>query len=173
RRAAGHGALLGIREPFLHRVADAVIAAMAGAYPELAERRAFVRDRIEREEGRFLETLSKGLALLEEEVATLRRTGASLLPGAGVFRLYDTFGFPVDLTEDVLRSHGLGVDQAGFESAMRAQRERARAAWKGSGETGVQAAHARLASGLSAPFPGHEPLRFVSTGRAPVAAAQP
>src|SRR5262245_47758472 len=173
RRAARHGALLGMQEPFLHRVADAVIDAMAGAYPELAERRAFVCDRIEREEGRFLETLAKGLALLEEEVATLRRTGASLLPGAGVFRLYDTFGFPVDLTEDVLRSHGLGVDQAGFESAMRAQRERARAAWKGSGETGVQAAHARLASELSTSFHGYETLRFVSTVRALLVEGEP
>src|SRR5262245_28626688 len=166
RRAARHGALLGMQEPFLHRVADAVIDAMSGAYPELAERRAFVRERILREEGRFLETLSKGLALLEQEIAALRGSGATLLPGDAVFRLYDTFGFPVDLTEDVLRGQGLGVDHAGFEAAMLGQRERARAAWKGSGETGIAAAHARLAAELATSFHGYETLRFTSTVRA-------
>ena len=166
RRAARHGAMLGMGKPFLHRVADAVIDTMAGAYPELAERRAFIVDRIEREEGRFLETLSKGLTLLEEEVATLRRAGGAVLPGAAVFRLYDTFGFPLDLTEDVLRGQGLGVDHAGFESAMQAQRERARAAWKGSGETGIEAVHARLAAELATSFHGYETLRFSSSVRA-------
>ncbi len=166
RRAARHGALLGIEKPFLHRVADAVIDAMAGAYPELSERRAFITGRIEREEGRFLETLSKGLALLEEEVAKLRREGGTRLPGAAAFRLYDTFGFPVDLTEDVLRGHGLSVDQDGFASAMGAQRERARAAWKGSGEARVGDVHARLAAELSTAFHGYETLRFASTVRA-------
>ena len=144
RRAARHGALLGIEKPFLHRVADAVIDEMGGAYPELSERRAFITDRIEREEGRFLETLAKGLTLLEEEIARMRGEGATRLPGAAVFRLYDTFGFPVDLTEDVLRGHGLGVDHAGFEAAMQVQRERARAAWKGSGQTRIGEVHGRL-----------------------------
>jgi alanyl-tRNA synthetase len=166
RRAARHGALLGTLKPFLHRVADAVIDAMAGAYPELAERRAFVTGRIEREEERFLETLAKGLLLLEEEIAAVRRRGGSALPGEAVFRLYDTYGFPVDLTEDVLRGHGLAIDQAGFASAMAAQRERARAAWKGSGETRVDEVQARLAQELSTSFHGYETLRFASTVRA-------
>jgi alanyl-tRNA synthetase len=173
RRAARHGALLGIEKPFLHRVADAVIDAMSGAYPELSERRAFITGRIRREEERFLETLAKGLALLEDEVAAVRRAGARELPGAAVFRLYDTFGFPVDLTEDVLRGHGLGVDHAGFESAMAAQRERARAAWKGSGEARVGEVHARLAAELSTSFHGYETLRFDSTVRALVVGGEP
>jgi alanyl-tRNA synthetase len=173
RRAARHGALLGIEKPFLHRVADAVIDAMAGAYPELSERRAFVTGRIEREEERFLETLAKGLTLLEEEIAAVRRSGARELPGAAVFRLYDTFGFPVDLTEDVLRGHGLGVDHAGFASAMAAQRERARAAWKGSGETRVDEVHARLAGELATSFHGYDTLRFASTVRALLVGGEP
>jgi alanyl-tRNA synthetase len=173
RRAARHGALLGIEKPFLHRVADAVIDEMGDAYPELSERRAFITDRIEREEGRFLETLAKGLTLLEEEIARIRGEGATSLPGAAVFRLYDTFGFPVDLTEDVLRGHGLGVDQAGFESAMQVQRERARAAWKGSGQTRIGEVHGRLATELSTSFHGYETLRFASTVRALLVDGEP
>ncbi len=173
RRAARHGAMLGIEKPFLHRVADAVIDEMAAAYPELSERRAFITDRIEREEGRFLETLSKGLLLLEEEIARLRREGGTSLPGAAAFRLYDTFGFPVDLTEDVLRGHRLGVDHAGFEAAMEAQRERARAAWKGSGETRIEEVYGRLANELATSFHGYEALRFASTVRALLVDGQP
>ncbi len=173
RRAARHGALLGIEKPFLHRVADAVIDEMGGAYPELSERRAFITDRIEREEGRFLETLAKGLTLLEEEIARMRGEGATRLPGAAVFRLYDTFGFPVDLTEDVLRGHGLGVDHAGFEAAMQVQRERARAAWKGSGQTRIGEVHGRLANELSTSFHGYETLRFTSTVRALLVDGEP
>jgi len=137
RRAARHGVLLGVEKPFLHHVADAAIEEMSGAYPELADRREYITDRIQREEARFLETLSKGLALLEEDVAELASRGEETLSGEAVFRLYDTYGFPVDLTADILRGHGLGLDQAGFDAAMRVQRERARAAWKGSGDAKV------------------------------------
>jgi alanyl-tRNA synthetase len=173
RRAARHGALLGLEKPFLHHVADAVVDAMSSAYPELHERRAYIVDRIEREEGRFLETLANGLSLLEDEIARLRQQGGTALPGAAAFRLYDTFGFPVDLTEDVLRGHGLGVDQAGFETAMEAQRERARAAWKGSGETRVGEVHARLAAELATSFHGYETLHFTSTVRALIVGGAP
>jgi len=173
RRAARHGALLGLEKPFLHHVADAVVDAMSSAYPELHERRAYIVDRIEREEGRFLETLANGLSLLEDEIARLRQQGGTALPGAAAFRLYDTFGFPVDLTEDVLREHGLGVDQAGFQTAMEAQRERARAAWKGSGETRVGEVHARLAAELATSFHGYETLSFTSTVRALIVGGAP
>jgi alanyl-tRNA synthetase len=166
RRAARHGWLLGVEEPFLHRVAETVVEEMAGAYPELAERRAYIGSRIEREEGRFLETLAKGMALLEEEIASLRARGESRLPGPMVFKLYDTFGFPVDLTEDILRGRGLGLDQAGFESAMGEQRERARAAWKGSGQERVGELVARLAADLHTAFEGYERLSLSSTVRA-------
>ena len=137
RRAARHGVLLGLERPFLFAVADAVIDEMAEAYPALRERRDYVTDRIRREEERFLETLSKGLALLEEEVRKAQAAGLRMLPGDVVFKLYDTFGFPVDLTEDILSGKQLGFDHPGFEAAMNEQRGRARAAWKGSGAEAV------------------------------------
>jgi alanyl-tRNA synthetase len=158
--------LLGVEEPFLFRVVDAVIDEMASAYPELADRRAYIGDRVQREEARFLETLSKGLALLEREIELLARRGERILPGEEVFRLYDTFGFPVDLTEDILRGHDLGLDQDGFEAAMREQRARARAAWKGSGDAGIDETHTRLAADLSTVFSGHGELSLTSAIRA-------
>jgi alanyl-tRNA synthetase len=166
RRAARHGVLLGVEEPFLFRVADAVIDTMAGAYPELSERRAFITDRIQREESRFLETLSKGLALLEDEIAAVASRAEKTLPGEVVFRLYDTYGFPADLTEDILSSHGLALDQPGFDAAMAAQRARARAAWKGSGDARVSEVYARQASDLRTEFRGHDRLTLSSPIRA-------
>jgi alanyl-tRNA synthetase len=166
RRAARHGVLLGIEKPFLHQVADAVIEEMSGAYPELVERRDYITDRIQREETRFLETLSKGLALLEEHVAELATQGEKTLSGDTVFRLYDTFGFPVDLTSDILRGHGLKLDQAGFDAAMQVQRERARAAWKGSGDAKVGEVYVRIAKDLSTTFLGYDKLRVDSEIRA-------
>ncbi|MEE9607538.1 MAG: alanine--tRNA ligase [Myxococcota bacterium] len=166
RRAARHGVLLGVERPFLFQVADAVIDEMSGAYPELDERRAYITDRIQREEGRFLETLSKGLALLESEIEALRGRGEEVLSGETLFRLYDTFGFPVDLTADILSGHGLGLDQAGFDVAMRAQRERARAAWKGSGDARVDETTSRLASQLRTTFRGYLETELASTIRA-------
>jgi alanyl-tRNA synthetase len=165
RRAARHGVLLGVEKPFLHQVADAVVEEMSGAYPELAERRDYIVDRIQREETRFLETLSKGLALLEEHVAELVSRGEKTLSGDAVFRLYDTFGFPVDLTADILRGHGLALDQAGFDAAMQVQRKRARAAWKGSGDAKVGEVHARIAKDLSTTFLGYDKLRVDSAIR--------
>ena len=134
RRAARHGVMLGVEEPFLYQVADAVVDEMVPAYPELAERRAFICDRIRREEERVLQTLSNGLQVLEEEIQRIAGSGKHELPGEIVFRLYDTFGFPVDLTADILLGHDLALDQPGFDRAMAAQRARARAAWKGSGD---------------------------------------
>ena len=166
RRAARHGVLLGLEQPFLYQVADAVIDEMAPAYPELAERRAYISDRIRREEERFLETLTVGLALLEDEIAALEERGERTLPGAVVFKLYDTYGFPVDLTEDILRGRGLGCDQAAFETEMDQQRARARAAWKGSGETAAGAVYAELASEWETGFVGYDALEASSTVRA-------
>ncbi|MFQ5418311.1 MAG: alanine--tRNA ligase, partial [Myxococcota bacterium] len=166
RRAARHGVLLGVENPFLFRVADAVIDEMSGAYPELAERRDYITSRIEREEARFLETLSNGLTLLEGQIADLKREGAKSLSGDAVFMLYDTFGFPVDLTSDILRGHGIGLDRKGFDAAMQVQRERARAAWKGSGDAAVDAVYARIAVDLSTSFVGYEQPRVETTVRA-------
>jgi alanyl-tRNA synthetase len=166
RRAARHGWLLGLDRPFLHRVADRVIDEMSPAYPELSERRAFITDRIEREEGRFLETLSKGMGLLDDEIARMRDAGETTLAGETVFKLYDTFGFPVDLTADILVGHELSLDQTGFDTAMQAQRERARAAWKGSGDEKIGEIYGRMASDLSTGFVGYDTLDVSSPIRA-------
>jgi alanyl-tRNA synthetase len=166
RRAARHGVLLGVERPFLHEVSHAVIDAMSGTYPDLAERRAFITDRIEREEQRFLETLTRGLALLEDEIAKQKQRGSSELPGELVFRLYDTFGFPQDLTADILRGHGMRLDQRGFDVAMEAQKSRARAAWKGSGDERVAEVYGRLAADLRSAFRGYDALETGSTIRA-------
>jgi alanyl-tRNA synthetase len=162
RRASRHGVLLGVERPFLFAVADAVIDEMGDAYPALVERRAWITDRVRREEERFLETLSKGLALLEEEVRKAREAGLHVLPGDVVFKLYDTFGFPVDLTEDILLGHELGFDHAGFETAMNEQRERARAAWKGSGAAAVGPIYSQLAADFETRFLGYDQLAVES-----------
>jgi len=162
RRASRHGVLLGMERPFLHSVADAVIDEMGETYPELVERRAYVLDRIRRDEERFLETLSKGLALLESEIGELRARAQTVLPGATVFKLYDTFGFPVDLTADILRGHAMTLDQAGFDSSMHAQRSRARAAWKGSGDAAVAEVYGRIAADVETQFRGYETLELSS-----------
>jgi alanyl-tRNA synthetase len=159
RRAARHGVLLGVEKPFLFQVSDAVIDEMSGAYPELNDRRSYITDRIEREESRFLETLSKGLVLLEEHVAELASRGEKTLAGDAVFRLYDTFGFPVDLTADILRGHGIELDQAGFDASMKVQRERARAAWKGSGDVKADEVYNRIAKDVATTFTGYEQRR--------------
>jgi alanyl-tRNA synthetase len=156
RRAARHGVLLGVERPFLYGVADAVIDEMGEAYPDLVERRAYITDRIAREEERFLETLSKGLALLEDEIRDVKEKRGSTLSGEVAFKLYDTFGFPLDLTEDILRGQGLAIDQAAFDASMDEQRGRARAAWKGSGEKAVGEVYGRLASVHTSRFLGYD-----------------
>ena len=166
RRAARHGVLLGVERPFLCEVADVVVDEMSGAYPDLADRRVFITDRIRHEEERFLETLTNGLGLLEEEIATRKALGESRLPGEVVFKLYDTFGFPVDLTEDILRGHGLTHDQRAFDSAMEEQRTRARAAWKGSGDAKIDEVYGQLASEFNSEFCGYEVLCAESNIRA-------
>jgi alanyl-tRNA synthetase len=166
RRAARHGVLLGVERPFLFSIGDAVIDEMASAYPELRERRAFITSRIQREEERFLETLSKGLARLEEYIAELESSGAKVLPGEAVFKLYDTFGFPVDLTADILSGRNLKIDEAGFDTAMAGQRERARAAWKGSGDERTAEIYGRIASDIRTRFSGYSELTGTSTIRA-------
>ncbi|NNL66065.1 MAG: alanine--tRNA ligase, partial [Myxococcales bacterium] len=173
RRGSRHGWLLGVERPFLHHVADTVIDEMQGAFPELAERRAFITDRIEREEQRFLETLAKGMNLLDGEVERLRASGSQTLPGETVFKLYDTFGFPVDLTADILAGHGLALDQSGFDGAMEAQRTRARAAWKGSGQVGVDEIYGRIAADLSTAFLGYDTLEVTSRVRTLLVGGEP
>lgn len=139
RRAARHGRLIGLEQPFLHEVAKTVAAVMGDAYPELRAEEQRIREVIRAEEERFGETLEKGLVLLEDATAKLKAENQQVLSGEVAFRLYDTFGFPLDLTEDILRGEGMAVDPAGFEKLMQQQRARGREAREiASMETGIQ-----------------------------------
>lgn len=128
RRAARFGRYLGFREPFLAETASAVIANMGGHYRELEQRRDLICDAITQEERRFLATLEQGLSRIDDLADQLARRGETVIPGAEAFRLYDTFGFPLELTRDAAREQGLMVDEAGFRAAMEEQRARGRAA---------------------------------------------
>src|SRR4030095_12256124 len=128
RRAARHGKLLGLERPFLHEVVRAVVATMGGAYPEIARAESTIREVVRTEEERFAATLDRGLTLLAGEVERARQAGSTSLPGEGAFKLYDTSGSPLDLTEDILRGEGMVVDRAAFDAAMASQRERGRSA---------------------------------------------
>jgi alanyl-tRNA synthetase len=128
RRAARHGKLLGIDRPFLHEVVGAVVATMGGAYPEIARAESTIREVVRLEEERFAITLDRGLAVLAEAIEETRRTGGTVLPGDVAFKLSDTYGFPLDLTEDILRGEGMTVARAGFEAAMEEQRRRSQGA---------------------------------------------
>jgi len=131
RRAMRHAHLLGAKDPLLHRLVPALVAEMGAAYPELVRAQPLIEATLLHEETRFRQTLDKGLKLLDEATAGLGAGGT--LPGETAFKLYDTFGFPYDLTEDALRAQGFAVDRAGFDAAMAEQKRAARAAWKGSG----------------------------------------
>ena len=131
RRAMRHAHLLGAKEPLMHRLVPSLVAEMGQAYPELPRAQALIQEELEREETRFRQTLEKGLRLLDDETGGLGQGDS--LPGETAFKLYDTYGFPYDLTEDALRTRGIGVDRAGFDAAMAQQKAAARAAWKGSG----------------------------------------
>lgn len=128
RRAVRHGRLLGIEHPFLAGAVDAVISIFAGVYPELVEKADYIKRIITMEEERFSLTLNQGTELLHEEIAQLKSAGKTGLSGLTAFKLYDTFGFPWELTAEILEENGMTVDNKDFEKAMREQRERARAA---------------------------------------------
>ena len=136
RRAMRHATMMGAREPVMHRVVPALVRQMGAAYPELVRAETLIQETLILEETRFKQMLDRGLHLLAEETGRLGEGQA--LPGNVAFRLYDTFGFPLDLTQDALREQGRSVDLAGFETAMAEQRARARAAWAGSGEAATE-----------------------------------
>jgi alanyl-tRNA synthetase len=131
RRAMRHAHLLGAEEPLMHRLVPALVEQMGEAYPELKRAQPVIEETLRQEEERFRRTLGRGMALLDEATAGLGTGG--VLSGETAFKLYDTYGFPLDLTQDAVRAKGLTVDLDGFEAAMREQRERAREAWTGSG----------------------------------------
>jgi alanyl-tRNA synthetase len=150
RRALRHGHELGVSEPFFHRLVAPLTRQMGAAYPELAEAAAHVERVLHTEEDRFAETLSHGMRILEDAIAEI---SGQKLPGDVVFKLYDTFGFPVDLTADVARNRGIIIDREGFDAAMQAQRDRARAAQKfAAGE------HAGLRLDVVTEFTGYDSL---------------
>ncbi len=137
RRAMRHAHLMGCAEPLMWRLVPSLVAKMGGAYPELGRAQSLISETLKLEETRFQRTLDRGLGLLDEAVSKLPSGGT--LDGETAFKLYDTFGFPLDLTQDALRANGYSVDLAGFNTAMERQREEARRAWAGSGEAATEA----------------------------------
>src|SRR6201996_9049402 len=146
RRAMRHGQLLGAREPLMHRLVWALVREMGQAYPELVRAESLIEETLRLEETRFRKTLDRGLAILDEKSATLKK--GDMFDGDTAFTLYDTYGFPLDLTQDALKSRGIGVDISAFTDAMDRQREKARASWSGSGDAATE----------SIWFPLHEKL---------------
>src|SRR5690606_4785610 len=126
RRALRHGWMLGRKQPFFHQMLGPLIEVMGDAYPELRDKRELIDRALLAEEERFAETLDSGMRIFDEVAARSK----DLIPGADAFRLYDTYGFPVDLTADIARERGLSIDMEGFDAAMTRQRETARAAGK-------------------------------------------
>jgi len=133
RRAMRHAHLLGAQDPLMHRLVPALVTEMGEAYPELGRAQAFIEDTLKQEEIRFRTTLGRGMGLLDE--ATKDLTEGGIISGKTAFTLYDTYGFPLDLTQDEARRRGLSVDNDGFEAEMSEQRQRGKANWKGSGQT--------------------------------------
>ncbi|MEJ2718808.1 MAG: alanine--tRNA ligase, partial [Deltaproteobacteria bacterium] len=158
RRALRYGKFIGLNEPFLYDTSRVVVRHMGGAYPELETHATLVEKVIRNEEERFLETLARGLILFEEEAGRVREARGHTLPGQVAFRLYDTYGFPPDLTEDLAREAGLSVDQAGFLAEMERQRAQARQAWAGAQGEEAGLIGEILAEGIRTEFTGYETL---------------
>jgi len=157
RRAARHGKLLGMDRPFLNEVCGVVIDEMKDAYPDLVDKAAFIRKVVESEEERFIDTLDAGLKILKEVVTALKADGVSVIPARIVFKLYDTYGFPTDLTANIVQKDGLLLDMEGFEKAIDAQREKARESWKGSGQEAISEVYHQLTfNGTVTEFGGYE-----------------
>jgi alanyl-tRNA synthetase len=148
RRASRYAKLIGINKPILYNLTGAVVDEMREAYPELADSRDHVAKVVLLEEERFAATLDSGLALLNESVAKLKASGRVMIPGDVLFRLYDTFGFPLDLVADMARDMHLELDEDGYRRAMQEQREKARAAWAGSGEEKVKPIYKEVSAGI-------------------------
>lgn len=156
RRAIRYGKKLGQDEPFFSKIAHVVVDEMGGAYPELVLHQHFIEKVISAEEERFYQTLDKGLEILQTSFGELKKKGTKALPGDVVFKLYDTYGFPKDLTEIISCEQGFKIDSNGFEKLMDLQRERARASWKGTGEEKVASIYKYLvSSGVKTAFLGY------------------
>jgi alanyl-tRNA synthetase len=174
RRAARHAKMLGFSEPVLYRAVDAVNMIMGEAFPELIEREEYIKKVILAEEERFAETLDRGLAILNDEIASMKNSSLTLLRGEAVFRLYDTFGFPVDLTADIMAAEGMSIDESGFELCMERQRAQAREHWKGSGEEGIADIFKQLHNdGLRSSFTGYDHRSGYSVVRTLISKGKP
>ncbi|GAB7080186.1 alanine--tRNA ligase [Megalodesulfovibrio paquesii] len=159
RRALRFGTLIGLKDAFLHKVCGEVTRLMGTAFPELQESAAFMLRVVKEEEDRFSQTLDKGLAMLEDEMAARSAAGDMTIAGDFAFKLYDTFGFPLDIVKDVAERRGFFIDEKGFDAHMQDQKARAKAAWKGSGEAGLAGQfRALLERGISSAFVGYDSL---------------
>jgi len=157
RRAMRHAKMLGFADPVLFKTAVFVLESMAEAYPDEARRGEFVAKVVRNEEERFMLTLDNGLRILQEDIEQLRKQNSTVIPGATLFKLYDTYGFPTDLTADIVEKDGFTVDEKGFEACMEQQRAKARENWKGSGEEAVAAIYHQLSeAGLRSDFTGYD-----------------
>ena len=154
RRGARHARLIGIHEPFLYRNADHVIDLMKGHYPELYMNREIISTVIHREEEGFINTLEQGMKILDEVITEVKERGTKTIPGETLFKLYDTYGFPLDITAEIARENELVLDEAGFRNAMDTQRERARRAWVG--EEKIKPIYRSLKSLVATEFVGYE-----------------
>ncbi len=154
RRGARHARRIGIHEPFLYRNADHVIELMKGHYPELYMNREIIATVIHREEEGFINTLEQGMKILDEVISAVKEKGTKTIPGETLFKLYDTYGFPLDITAEIARENELVPDEAGFRNAMDTQRERARRAWVG--EEKIKPIYRSLKSLVATEFVGYE-----------------
>ncbi len=160
RRASRYGRLIGIDKPFLYKLTGVIVDEMREAYPELVESREHVAKLVLLEEERFATTLSSGLALLNEAVAKIKTEKKNVIPGDVLFRLYDTFGFPLDLVSDMARDMGLTLDEEGYQRAMQEQRDKARASWAGSGQETIKTVYKEIAAAAGkSVFTGYDILQ--------------
>jgi len=157
RRAVRHGKLLGFDKPFLSPLTLEVGKLMGGVYPEVSERKDHILNVVRAEEERFYETLASGTERLMEKIEGLKKSKATVLSGEEAFTLYDTYGFPLDITKEILKEKGLSVDEKGFQAAMEGQKERARSGWKGSGDAALPPLYKEMAAKMPATvFTGYE-----------------
>ena len=164
RRAARHGRLLGIEGAFLAKLAETVISESKDGYPELEEKREFILNVLTQEENKFNKTIDQGLSILNDFCAGLQKKGETVLDGADAFKLHDTYGFPLDLTEEILEEKGLTVDKAGFEAAMKEQKDAARKARKVTNYMGADATvYEQIDKSVTSEFVGYDKLVCDST----------
>ncbi|MFP4502898.1 MAG: alanine--tRNA ligase [Candidatus Hydrogenedentota bacterium] len=157
RRGARFGRELGLEKPFLHDVCGTVIELMAHQYPELEDGRTQIHKVVQTEEDRFASTLARGMDLLDDICGKLEKQGEKAIPGEELFRLYDTFGFPMDLAGDIAEDRGYAIDQEGFKAAMERQRAQARGAWTGTGAAEISPVYRELRQEIGeTPFTGYE-----------------